>query len=105
MRRHLLLFLLLAGLLLWSSAGLAATAAGPDLATTWTAAGGDYRLVTTTWVAPVMALPAAPKGFPVQRPQAIAQGGGYTLLSPDTSALVGNGCCCEYLPCLRRAEP
>ena len=53
--------------------------------TTWTAAGGGYQLTTVTWTAPV-----------------IAQGGSYTLLSPDTPTLTGNGCCCAYLPCLRR---
>lgn len=85
MRRQLRGFLLLAGLLLWSSAAPAASAADAGPMTTWTAAGGGYRLTTMTWTAPV-----------------IAHGGDYLLLSPDTPALTGNGCCCAYLPCLLR---
>ncbi len=85
MRRQLRWFFLLAGLLFWSSAALAASAADFGAMTTWTAAGGGYQLTTVTWTAPV-----------------IAQGGSYTLLSPDTPTLTGNGCCCAYLPCLRR---
>lgn len=90
-RLRVILFLLITSALLWSSAAGASSthAADPKPATTAILSGGSYRLTTVTWQAPL-----------------VAQGERYALLapapSPDTADLQGSGCCCIYLPCVRR---
>ena len=65
------------------------TAATAILGTVQTLSGGEYRLTSVTWQAPV-----------------IAQGERYVLLAPELrpaeTMLRGNGCCCTYLPCIQR---
>lgn len=90
-RLRVILFLLIAAALLWSSAAVATSthAADPGPATAAILSGGSYRLTTITEQAPL-----------------VAQGEGYALLapapSPGTADLQGSGCCCFYLPCVRR---
>lgn len=87
----ILVWLVIVSLCLWSSAAAARTtyAADQGLAITAILSGGDYRLTTVTW-------PASP----------VAQGERYVVLARDVrpaeSTLSGNGCCCIYLPCIRR---
>lgn len=46
---------------------------------------GDYRLTCVNW-----------------RVSGVASGGGYRLASLSAPTLTGNGCCCTYLPLIRR---
>jgi hypothetical protein len=74
-----------------SGAASAQTGARPPLA--WhvqagAASGGSYRLAGLAW----------------QIDGAPAAGGRYMLqpAAPESPALRGNGCCCVFLPCLRK---
>ena len=56
----------------------------------WTAAGGGYRLTSLAW----------PETIAGAKTNVMASGGRYRLLGP---ALSGNGCCCNFLPCVVEA--
>jgi len=44
--------------------------------------GGHYHLTNAAWQ--------------------VSSGGGYFLMGPAKPQLTGNGCCCTFLPCVRR---
>ena len=93
MRRRIgiLLLLLVVSLCLWSSAAdvHVTHAAGQELATVAILSGGGYRLTVVAWQSPP-----------------VAQSERYIVLAPTVrpaeATLTGNGCCCIYLPCIRR---
>ncbi len=79
MKTRLVLLPALFALLLLVSAPLAwSTARSSALA-------GDYRLTCVNW-----------------RVSGIASGGDYRLASLSAPTLTGNGCCCTYLPLIRK---
>ena len=53
----------------------------------WTAVGGAYHLTSLAW----------PETIAGTKTNVVTNGGRYHLLGP---ALRGNGCCCNFLPCV-----
>jgi hypothetical protein len=76
-------------------------------ATAATLSGGHYQLTGLEAAAPLPAAPALRGGHYrltslTQAPGDLASGGRYHLQALDSPQLAGVGCCCMYLPCVRR---
>ena len=88
------MFLVLATVLLCSVllAGAAAAQEGAGairyVVQAGASSGGGYRLSGGAWVI-----------------SGAASGGQYALAVPAAAPLAGQGCCCNYLPCLLRSVP
>jgi hypothetical protein len=87
MKTRTIILLAIVALLLIGSVSLAQSSGPPALAgytvKQGTAAGGRYRLASTSW-----------------QVSGASSGGGYRLAGPASPAAMG--CCCNYLPCVMR---
>jgi hypothetical protein len=80
-KKRIWLILLILAVLFVASVALTWTA----LAGGETATGGSYHLTRLNW-----------------QVTGISSAGGYHLQGLHAPALTGNGCCCTYLPCVKR---
>ena len=86
--RLVLMILLLAALLASSATPQRSAAQGASQVVV--ASGGHYHLTTSS------------NNQTVRVSAGIISGGGYQLQGPSYPASTGTGCCCTFLPCVRR---